>query len=118
MEHVRALVAKYLLTTFVLGLFLGMYERIDVAELLLQSLILTGIAYVLGDLFILPTMGNTAATVADFGLAWLALWIINENYFLNNLHWSAYPTAAFFIAAGEFFFHRFVQQHVLGRERV
>lgn len=46
---------------------------------LLTAIVLSALAYMLGDLFILPRTSNMVATLADFGLAFLLLWAIAAN---------------------------------------
>jgi len=109
MKHVRALIIKFLMVTLMLFIVLGLFYGVDFGEILTISLILTVGAYLIGDLFILPRFGNVAATVADFGLAFLGIWIIGDAIIDENI---PLTTAALFssvlIGIGEWFFHKYV----------
>ena len=99
--------------TAVLWVVLGFYG-FTFGSILTCSVLLTGVSYIIGDLFILPKFGNTAATIADFGLAFIMLWLIGSYLFERP---DGLGTASFIAAAvigvGEFFFHRYMQREVL-----
>lgn len=69
MKHLVALLIKYTAISAVLLVILGIFQDISIPRVLFISLIITGTAYAIGDLFILPRYGNTIATIADFGLS-------------------------------------------------
>ncbi|KKB34061.1 YndM family protein [Bacillus thermotolerans] len=109
MEHARALLIKFVMVTAAVWLVLGLFYGADFGEILTISILLTIAAYLIGDLFILPRYGNLSATVADFGLAYIGIWligsmIINENI---SLGWASFWTAAV-IAIAEYFFHSYL----------
>ncbi|MBJ8206429.1 DUF2512 family protein, partial [Bacillus cereus] len=66
MKHIVALLIKYTAITAVLLIILGIFQDISISRVLLIALFLTGAAYLIGDLFILPKYGNMIATIADF----------------------------------------------------
>ena len=72
MKHIVALLIKYTAVTAVLLVILGIFQGISIPRVLLISF-LTGAAYLIGDLFILPKYGNMIATMADFGLSFSEL---------------------------------------------
>ncbi|MBE3570929.1 MAG: YndM family protein [Bacillales bacterium] len=118
MEHVKALIIKFVMVLAILAFVLGLFYRVDFGEYFTISLIVTVVAYMLGDLFILPRFGNTAATISDFVLAYILIWavgsgIINENI---SLGWASF-WSAWIIAIGEMFFHRYMNKSVFNDEK-
>ncbi|WP_025951253.1 YndM family protein [Geobacillus thermocatenulatus] len=115
MRHLLALVLKYLLTATVMFAILPLFLRISSAEILWFSLWLTLIAYAIGDLYILPRLGNVSATIADFGLVFVAVWIGIGAFY--DIAGAAILSAAFFsallAAMGELLFHAYVLRFVI-----
>jgi hypothetical protein len=117
MKHLLALVLKYLLTTTVMFAILPLFLRVSSAEILWFSLWLTLVAYALGDLYVLPRLGNVSATIADFGLVFVATWIGIGAFY--DTAGGAILSAAFFsallVAFGELLFHAYVLRFVIGQ---
>ena len=76
MQHLTALTVKYLATATLLGITLGLMGRANLMQVLGGALALTIVAYIVGDLFILPATSNVVATAADFFTAWAVLRIV------------------------------------------
>lgn len=116
MKHIVALLIKYTAVTAVLLVILGIFQGISIPRVLLISLFLTGAAYLIGDLFILPKYGNMIATMADFGLSFFGTWLLTS-LFTNldatrNIGFSSF-LAALIIGGIEVFFHIYMQKLVL-----
>ncbi|MCW1240677.1 MULTISPECIES: YndM family protein [Bacillus] len=116
MKHIVALLIKYTAITAVLLVILGIFQGISIPRVLLISLFLTGAAYLIGDLFILPKYGNMIATIADFGLSFFGIWLLTS-LFTNldstrNIGFSSF-LAALIIGGIEVFFHIYMQKLVL-----
>ncbi|MFY0217361.1 YndM family protein [Bacillus cereus] len=116
MKHFVALLIKYTAVTAVLLVILGIFQGISIPRVLLISLFLTGAAYLIGDLFILPKYGNMIATIADFGLSFFGIWLLTS-LFTNldstrNIGFSSF-LAALIIGGIEVFFHIYMQKLVL-----
>ncbi|WP_085991529.1 YndM family protein [Oceanobacillus senegalensis] len=114
MKHLKALVIKFLITSVVLYSFLTIFNTATLSEIFLISLLVTGLAYVIGDLLILPRFGNFVAALADFGLAFASIWALSA-FFIDT----ASPliiisaTSAFFLAICEALFHAYMQNKIL-----
>ncbi|MGG4040228.1 YndM family protein [Bacillus smithii] len=118
MEHVKALIIKFVMVTIILAFVLGLFYRVDFGEYFTISLIVTVVSYMLSDLFILPRFGNTAATISDFVLAYILIWavgsgIINENI---SLGWASF-WSALILAIAEIFFHRYINKSVFNEDQ-
>lgn len=101
-----------MMTTAVLWIVLGLFFNVSFFNILATSSVLTALSY-LGDIFILPRIGNTTAAIADFVLAWVAIWLLGSTLFAGTI---ALGTASFISAlaltAGEIFFHRYLRNQV------
>jgi hypothetical protein len=115
MRHLLALAWKYMLLATVFFAMIPLFLRVSSAELLWFSLWMTLVAYALGDLYILPRFGNLSAVIADFGLAFVGVWIGIGVFY--NAGGTAVINAAFFsallVALGEILFHAYMNRIVL-----
>ncbi|QWI17373.1 DUF2512 family protein [Bacillus wiedmannii] len=116
MKHIVALLIKYTAITAVLLVILGIFQGISIPRVLLISLLLTGAAYLIGDLFVLPKYGNMIATMADFGLSFFGIWLLTSLFTdldaTRNIGLSSF-IAALIIGGIEVFFHIYMQKLVL-----
>ncbi|WP_259415799.1 YndM family protein [Bacillus toyonensis] len=116
MKHIVALLIKYTAITAVLLIILGIFQDISIPRILLISLLLTGAAYLIGDLFILPKYGNMIATIADFGLTFFGIWLLTSLFTdldaTRNIGLSSF-IAALIIGGTEIFFHIYMKRLVL-----
>lgn len=109
MEQWTALLIKYAAITAVLYLVLPAGAvAFTTAQLLTVSLILTVVAYILGDRIILPAAGNMVAVVADAMIAAAVLWLASALWPGMYLRWGAIGLSALVIGVAEFFFHRYL----------
>ena len=136
MNHVKALVIKFVMIAVVLLIILtGIYD-VEFEKTLLISLVLTLIAYALGDLMIFRKMGkqtqhngannnnanhdredhnkrNLMATIADIVLAFLVIWLMGDALIEDAEDIvQAALISALVIGAGEWFFHKYLDRNV------
>ncbi|HHK5541366.1 YndM family protein [Bacillus cereus] len=116
MKHIVALLIKYTAITAVLLIILSIFKGISIPKLLLISLFLTGAAYLIGDLFILPKYGNMIATIADLGLSFFGIWLLISLFTdldaTRNIGVSSF-IAALIIGGTKVFFHIYMKRLVL-----
>lgn len=117
MRHITALVIKFIIVATVLFSILTIFEVVNLTEIFLSSILVTGLAYVIGDLFILPRYGNAVASIADFFLATGSVWLLNF-IFIGQAAGSlpvfaASAFAGFLIALCEALFHIYMKESVL-----
>ncbi|UOQ94668.1 YndM family protein [Halobacillus shinanisalinarum] len=114
MKYIQALLIKFVMMTAVLWFFLGVFFGISFFDILITSIALTVVSYIIGDLLILPNIGNTAATVADMFLAFVGVWVLGSLLFETSV---SLGTISFFLAIaitiGEFFFHGYMKKLIL-----
>jgi hypothetical protein len=125
MDHVKALLIKFIMIAVVLSIILtGIFDG-EFEDTLLISLVLTIVAYIIGDLFIFRKASNdheghadhnkrnTIATISDAVLAFFVIWLMGNALFTDDgdvLIGSL--LSALIIAAGEWFFHKYLDKHV------
>lgn len=122
MEHVKALVMKFVMLAVVLGIILTLIFDFAFWDTMLISLVLTLVAYVLGDLMIFQgvaepakrTKRNAIATIGDAVLAFTVIWIMALALGTGNSIILASVISAVVIAAGEWFFHIYLDKKVFG----
>jgi uncharacterized protein YebE (UPF0316 family) len=100
-------ILKWLLNGAIVTLLLMYYADVSFLNAFITASVLTIIAYVVGDQLILRATNNTIATLADFMLAFVLLWIAGE-----SMNWEITLGEIFIIsllvAISEWMFHRFV----------
>lgn len=114
MKHLIALLIKFVMVFIVLYVIMGLFFGISIGNVFIMSLFLTVTAYMLGDLVVLPMWGNLIATVADFGLALIGIWLIS--YYILGISIplvTGVLTSAVLIAFGEWFFHKYLKGKVI-----
>lgn len=123
MEHVKAIVIKFLMVAVVLEIIMAGVFGFGFGETLLMSVILTLVAYVVGDLLIFRnatahadmadlTKGNVIATVCDLVLSFVALWLMGEAFADGNENViAASLISAVVIAVGEWVFHSYLYKN-------
>lgn len=131
MNHLKALIIKFLMIAVVLLIILTGIFDVEFGDTLLISVVLTLVAYVLGDLLIFLKTGgrtdqnrtnhnqsdhtkrNAIATVADIVVAFLVIWLMGEALLANTEDlMTAAIISALVIGAGEWFFHKYLDRNV------
>jgi hypothetical protein len=112
MKHIKAIAIKFVSSLVLLSIILGLFFDMAFGNIFLISLVLGVAAYIIGDLLILPRTNNTIATIADFGLAFLIIWLMSENLTYGDNHFSMSLIAALGVALFEYMFHKYVANNV------
>lgn len=116
MDHIKALITKFVMCTAVLFVVLSLFYGVDFGDVLLISVVLTIVSY-LGDVYVLPNTSNAVATSADLGLAFVIIWLIGGGIIEENIPIViASIISAAVIAVGEIFFHMYMKRNVLDDE--
>jgi thiamine transporter ThiT len=116
MKHLRALAVKFLASLVLLYVILGLMYDMSFTNVLLISLVLGLASYVIGDLFLLPKTNNTIATLADFGLAFMIIWILGESLTYGESLLVPALISAAGLAVFEYFFHKYIAGNVFEEE--
>ncbi|MBT2659211.1 YndM family protein [Bacillus sp. ISL-18] len=121
MDHIKAIIIKLVMITVVLGIILtGIFDG-EFSDSLWISVVLTVLAYVLGDLFIFRKAGddsdltkrNIIATLADAVLTFAVVYLMGKDIFVgDNDIFNAALLSAIVVGIGEWFFHRYLNNNV------
>lgn len=106
MNHLKAIVVKFLSSLVLLYIILGLMYNMSLTNVFLISLALALTSYIIGDLFLLPRTNNTIATLADFGFAFMVIWILGESLTYGDSLIVASLISAAGVALFEYFFHK------------
>ncbi|WP_421383554.1 DUF2512 family protein [Bacillus salacetis] len=123
MEHVKALAIKFVMVAVVLGVILTGIFGVEVSDMLTVSIVLTLAAYVLGDLLVFKRLNgdqkkrNTIATLSDAGIAFILLWFMGTSMFSVDNIFLASLISAIVLAAGEWFFHKYLDNEIFNDNR-
>lgn len=112
MNHIKALTIKFISSLVLLYIVLGLLYDMSFSNVFLITLVLGLASYIIGDMFILPRSNNTVATLADFGLAFLVIWLMGESLTYGDSLLTASLIAAAGIALFEYFFHKYVSNQI------
>ncbi len=107
-NHATALLIKFAALAVISAIALPAISTMTITESLITALVLTVAAYLIGDLWILPSFNNTAATVADAGIAFIAIWLMNSVLTRDPINLTGLLVISLVIAAAEYFFHKYV----------
>ncbi|ATW26696.1 DUF2512 family protein [Candidatus Formimonas warabiya] len=108
MKHLTAVLIKFGIIAIALEIVLNLLSDLTFGQILIVSVVVTVLAYLIGDLLILPMSNNTIATVADFGLALVTIYAFDWVYRNAEISFFDAALAALVLAAGEWFFHKLV----------
>ena len=112
MKHMKNLAIKFISILAVLFIILGIFYDMSFGNVLSISVVLTLASYLIGDLLILRKTNNTIATISDFAIAFLVIWLMGENLtYGDSLIMPALISAAG-IALFETFFHKYVSSQI------
>ncbi|ASN05969.1 YndM family protein [Virgibacillus necropolis] len=113
MKHMKALGIKFIFTAIVVYSIFGIFYNASLGRLFWISVLVTGVAYIIGDLFVLPRFGYIIASIADLGLAFLSLWILGTLIIdITMPIVIASLFAAVFMALCESLFHVYMREQV------
>lgn len=117
MRHVAALLIKFIIVALVLEIIFSILTTLTFASILYIAAAVTIIAYIIGDLLILPASDNTIATMADVALALATMYVFNYILGTMEIHFVTALIAAVIIGLGEWFFHKYVSSSVFKKSK-
>lgn len=118
MAHAKALGIKWLFTTVILLSFLAIFESISFGQILLISFVLTVITYIAGDILLLPMYGMFVAAIGDFGISFVAVWMLAAAVIGQSTALVlATAAVAYFFVLCEGLFHVYMKEYVLPKKQ-
>ncbi len=110
MNTFRVLLVKFIMT-FIMAIVAFSFFNVNPAGLvLLVALIATIGNYLVGDLYVLPAMGNVIASIGDGILGAVLAFIVSLITVSFNVSFASLFIFAVLIAAGEYFFHPYLSR--------
>ncbi|PLR89781.1 YndM family protein [Bacillus sp. T33-2] len=108
MRHVFAFAIKFMATLTILGIILGLFNNFAFTDVLILTVIITGLSYVIADLLVLRRTNNLTASLIDFTIVFFVVWILSDNLeHVVNLFTVSLVSAAG-VTMFEYFYHRIV----------
>ncbi|KGR76868.1 DUF2512 family protein [Ureibacillus manganicus] len=112
MQYTKAFFIKLALTIGMLLIVLGLFFNISIMDSIIIGIVLTFVAFV-GDMIVLPKVGNMIAATGDLLLAFLVVWGMGSYLFDEGVSLlSAALLSSLFIGGGELYYHRYLRDHV------
>ncbi len=112
MKHIYAVLIKYVMVTVITGVVLGGLTNLTFGDILYISAAVTILAYIIGDLLILSATNNTVATISDFVLSLVVIYLFNFLWTTKMITFGDALITALVIGVGEWFFHKYVYNRV------
>ncbi|MGY0694809.1 YndM family protein [Virgibacillus sp. FSP13] len=112
MDHLKVLGMKFIAIAITVFSIFGIFYNATLVNMFWISLFVTGISYLIGDMFILRKFGNVAASIADFPLAFFSLWALGSLFIDGGLPIITLSLlGAFFISICEPFIHAYIVEN-------
>ena len=112
MRYLFALIVKFVMLTAILWIVLGIFYGINLGDIFTISILLSVVSFV-GDVFLLPRIGNVLAVIGDFALSFLVIWGLGNSLFAFEIPVvTAAFSSALFVGVGEIFYHRYMKNQV------
>jgi len=108
-RHGSALLIKVIMIAIISVVLLPIFSQITATQAFVIALILTLVAYIIGDLWVLHRYGNFMATVGDVVMAALVIGI--ADLILHNtmtITAAGWVIILALVAFGEWFFHKYL----------
>ncbi|ALX49313.1 YndM family protein [Lentibacillus amyloliquefaciens] len=113
MIHLKALGIKAIAIGITIFSLFGIFYNANLTNLFWVSVLTTGLTFLIGDLFVLRRFGNLTASVVDFPLAFLTIWLLCGMFIEASFPViSVALIAAFFITCCEPFIHTYLNENL------
>ncbi|MFJ7827384.1 YndM family protein [Psychrobacillus sp. NPDC096623] len=110
--YMKAFLMKFVMITLVLWVVLGIFYDVSIPDILVTSVVLSVVGYV-GDIFILPKIGNVWATISDFVLAYAVIYFLGSTIYEQPMALgSAAFISALLLMIGELYLHRYMHTNI------
>lgn len=98
------------MTAVILEIVLLLFSDLSFGNILMLSLVLTFIAYIVGDMIILPVTNNAVATIADIGIFLVISYLYHYFWDTVDIPILSAILAGAMIGGGEWYFHKIVDR--------
>jgi len=108
----KAFLMKFVMITAVLWVVLSVLYDVSISDMLITSVVLSVVGYV-GDVFLLPKIGNMWATISDFVIAYAVIYFLGSYIYEQPVALGAASlNSALLLMVGEFFLHRYMHTNI------
>ncbi|QUG43382.1 YndM family protein [Psychrobacillus sp. INOP01] len=110
--YMKAFFMKFIMITAVLWVVLSIFYDVSIPDVLITSVVLSVVGYV-GDVFILPKIGNVWAAISDFVIAYLVIFFLGSYIYEQPLALGAASfITALLLMVGELFLHQYMHSNI------
>ncbi|MEN1969448.1 YndM family protein [Lentibacillus sp. N15] len=111
MGHLKVLGIKFVAISIITFSTFGIFFNATLTRLFWISLLVTGVSYLIGDLFVLRKFGNIVASIADFALAFVSFWVLGGLLLETGMGMTSIALmAAFLMSLVEPLLHAYIQE--------
>lgn len=104
-----ALLVKFLLTFIAGWVTLSLMDNNPINWVIGFAVLGTAINYLVGDLMVLPNLGNTVASIGDGAMAAITAYIIDLISPVFNTRFTTLVVLGILVALAEYFFHIYIK---------
>lgn len=109
MKNFWNLIIKTVFILVVLAWFIPLFGKSMWTQTIITGIILSILAYVVADLWVLPNFGNLAAVITEFVMAALVIWLMMKALPQFVLSGKGVLMIALIIGLGEWLFHGYLK---------
>lgn len=106
-NHGTALLIKFAAVAVIAAIALPAISTMNLTQSLITAAALAAVTYIVGDLLILPNTNNTATSIADAGLTFIVVWMLNFLLTKAPIDLTGLLLVSLVIGAAEYFFHKY-----------
>lgn len=110
MRTAMALAVKFVLTFVMAFIAFNLFLDNDITWILFLGLAGTVLNYIIGDLIVLPSMGNIVASIGDGLLAAIVAYSLDIFEPAFDTTWTTLVLFAILVAIGEYIFHNYLKR--------
>ncbi|WP_379969263.1 YndM family protein [Ectobacillus sp. sgz5001026] len=104
----KAFLVKFVASLALLYIVLGLIYGMSFRNVFLITFVLGVSSFILGDMIILRRTNNIIATIADFGLAFVVIWLMSKNVMYGSHVFVPSLIATVGVTLFEIFFHKYI----------
>ncbi|PWU66638.1 MULTISPECIES: YndM family protein [Gracilibacillus] len=116
MEHIKMMAVKFFISLALLYVILGIGYDVSFGNVFLITLVLGVLSYILGDRIILPRTNNTVATISDFVLSFVVIYLMTDALTVGDDVLQATLISSIALTIFEYFFHKYVASNLDDQE--
>lgn len=110
--YLKAFLMKFIMITAVLWVVLSLIYDVSFTDVLITSVVLSVVGYV-GDVYLLPKIGNVWAAISDFVIAYAVIYLLGSYIYEQPIALGAASfVSALILMVGELVLHRYMHTNI------